>query len=504
MTSHIAPTSALPALPLLLYETPPGLELALLQEGVPFRRVKHAHPLAFSVGRFVLFDARRVSASALSALLRPEHVAINVDLFRQGEPADPFAALVDTRATLARWEVDGAGLCERISRFDKAEIRRQLIERIRKVVSAAGGLWARLAAFPHPYRSAFNFRADLDETNVHDYSRFARARRRVADCCTHFVSTNAYGEEPSVLQDLLRFDTQSHGHYHVIYRDADANRRNLTRAHELLVESGFNPIGFAAPHGRWNHGVDGVLEQLGYEYSSDFQLGYDDLPFFPWVGDRFSSVLQVPIHPVCEGLFFDAGVAGGRAVAEYLAQVVEAKIDAAEPAFVYGHPEGRLGRYPEILAAVDASIAGRTLLWRVTLTEFAQWWRWRSERAGAWSILARGEGRYEVQFDEWNETFPIALEVVRGRHVASVPLNGARTNVRLEDLAYERRAERATLERPTPITRPIRLRSVVRSALDWETVTPLNDLPAHSLADRVKKGLRWWKSARSEQERLAS
>ena len=37
------------------------------------------------------------------------------------------------------------------------------------------------------------------------------------------------------------------------------------------------------------------------------RLNYDDLPFFPWRGDRFSAVLQVPIHPICEGLFFDAG-----------------------------------------------------------------------------------------------------------------------------------------------------------------------------------------------------
>ena len=75
----------------------------------------------------------------------------------------------------------------------------------------AGGFWARLAPFPFPYRSAFNFRADLDEPVAEDYARFARARRPLADCCTHFVSTNAYGENPAVLQDLHRFDTQSHG-----------------------------------------------------------------------------------------------------------------------------------------------------------------------------------------------------------------------------------------------------------------------------------------------------
>ena len=43
-----------------------------------------------------------------------------------------------------------------------------------------------------------------------------------ADCTTHFVSTRAYGDVPGVLQDLSRFDTQSHGHYHVVYRDPDA------------------------------------------------------------------------------------------------------------------------------------------------------------------------------------------------------------------------------------------------------------------------------------------
>ena len=42
-----------------LWQTPPGLELMLAQEGVPFETVKDAHPLSFRGGRFVLFDGRR-------------------------------------------------------------------------------------------------------------------------------------------------------------------------------------------------------------------------------------------------------------------------------------------------------------------------------------------------------------------------------------------------------------------------------------------------------------
>jgi len=485
----------LPYLPLLLWDTPPGLELILGQEGVPYRAVTDPHPHAFGGGRFVLFDGRRRSASAARSRLTRGHALIDVNLLRRDFAFDPFAALVDDRAASALWEVGGFRLHERVSRHPKAALRRRVVDRLREAVASSGGLWARLGAYPHPYRSAFNFRADLDETHVADYARFARARRGVGDCCTHFVSTRAYGDQPAVLQDLRRFDTQSHGHHHVVYRDEPTNRRNLGRADALLRESGFEPVGFAAPHGRWNAGLDRVLEDLGYLYSSDFQLGYDDLPFFPWRGDRFSGVLQVPVHPVSEGLFLDAGAADGRAVAAHLAAVVAAKVDAGEPAFVYGHPERRLGRYPEVLAAVSGAAAGVPLLWRVTLTEFARWWRWRAERR--WSVVDRGDGRFEVQFDEWSGRYALALEVVRGRHVSSLPVTGPRTALRLGDLAYERREPRAELPSPRRDDRRPGLKAAIRSAIDWETVTPVEELPAYDLASRLKKGLRLWHHARA-------
>ena len=134
---------------------------------------------------------------------------------------------------------------------------------------------------------------------------------------------------------------------------------------------------------------------------------------------------------------------------------------------------------------------GDPLLWRVTLTEFARWWRWRAERR--WSLVPRGDLRFEVQLDEWSRSFPLGLEIVRGNHVSRVPITGPRMSLRLDDLAYERRAGPAEIPSPTPARRPPGWKSAVRTALDWETVTPLADLPASSLSDRVKKGLRWWR-----------
>ena len=62
MTERYSPLLA--SLPLLLWRTPPGLELALSQEGVPFETVRDPHPLSFRGGRFVLFDGGSFGAFA--------------------------------------------------------------------------------------------------------------------------------------------------------------------------------------------------------------------------------------------------------------------------------------------------------------------------------------------------------------------------------------------------------------------------------------------------------
>lgn len=497
MDSLVSFHTPLPALPLLLWDTPPGLEQVLAQEGIACLRVRDPHPLAFRAGRFVLYDSRRVSRAAVRVTLAPEHVALDIQRLRDGAPLDPFEALTRARSHRATWTVAGRVLTERVARHDRGAIRRAVVQRLSHAVQQGGGLWARLAPYPYPYRSAFNFRVDLDERAPDDYAQFARARRRVEDCCTHFVSTCAYADQAEALDDLRAFDTQSHGHHHVIYRDPEANRRNLVRAHETLQEAGFAPAGFAAPHGRWNAGLDTAIEDLGYTYSSDFQLAHDDFPFFPWREDegRFSRVLQVPIHPVCEGLFLDAGPTPGRVIAEYLAGVVRAKVAAGETAFVYGHPERRLARFPEVLSTLDAATAGNPLVWRVTLTEFAAWWHWRGERR--WTVVPRREGRFEVQFDDWDARYPIGLEIRRGEHVSTIPIQGPRTLIRLEDLAYERRDARIDLPVPRPAPWSPSLKAAVRDVLDWETVTPLDELPTGTWTARVKKGLRQWRSARS-------
>ena len=111
------------------------------------------------------------------------------------------------------------------------------------MIGAGGVFRMRVSPFPFPYRSAFSFRADLDESVPEDYHRFAAANvGAFGPCSTHFVSTFAYTHHQSVLADLRLHDTQSHGHFHHVYREAELNRVNLDRAHRILCSSGFEPV----------------------------------------------------------------------------------------------------------------------------------------------------------------------------------------------------------------------------------------------------------------------
>ena len=238
-----------------------------------------------------------------------------------------------------------------------------------------------------------------------DYHRFALTSQS-AGRLLHAFREHARLRQPARgARRPERHDTQSHGHYHYVYRDPESNYHNLERADRLLEAAGFEPSGFAGPHGRWNPGLDDALESLGYEYSSDFQLGYDDFPFFPWKAGRFSRVLQVPVHPVCEGLFLDLGIPDSRVVANYLCRVVAAKMQGGEPALVYGHPERRLGKMPEILIALHRLAAKAIAGLADHLDRTGAAVALARRPASTWSCPGT-DNQFEIQFEDWDDEVP--------------------------------------------------------------------------------------------------
>ncbi|HUY35942.1 MAG TPA: hypothetical protein VMV69_24595 [Pirellulales bacterium] len=472
----------LPLLPLVLGLVPDGLRRALAQAGVPCRDQRSA-PTA---GRFVLFDSREVPRPAIAE----GQVVIDVDRLRIAFDADPFAALEDERSCRCEWQISGLRVREAVARVDKVRIRERLLAGLRAMLEAAGGAWLQVAAFPFPYRSVFNFRIDHDDYDRHDFAATLDATAGHEAAISHYLCAADFVGRRDELARLQGQHIGSHGFRHHTFRDAADNRWNIHRGIEALRDEGVEPVGFAAPHGRFNRGLLAALSELDVSHSSEFGLAYDELPFF--IGD----VLQIPIHPICLGICLEAARDGrgddlspdaaAQITLDHFQEVAREAFLAGEPILLYGHPTGRLGRYPRVLSGVLDFVARFDGVWRATLAEWADWWR---ARAGAkLSVMREGE-RWIVHAEGLSHSYRTAAEMWRGETVATLPLDQPLTAFDPGDLAFQRRPLRRA--RPTP--RQVGSegwRESLRNYLDWERVTPIEEIDADTLRHWAKRTLR--------------
>lgn len=473
----------LPVLPLTLADVPAGVRLALAQEGVPVRDRRPGAP----EGRFVLFDSRRGPCRPKVAGQTLIDVSRAAD--RQG---DPWSDLVDVHAQRHAWQAGGLTLTEDVARIDKRAVRSRALGWLRGEIEAAGGLWLRLAAYPFPYRSVFSFRLDYDEHDADDFDRTMAAVADHAGATSHFINASAYESQPEALARLRGLDVGSHGYWHHTYATEEDNLRNVGRGIDVLRAAGIEPSGFVAPHGRYYPELLAALERLGVKHSSEFGLAYDEMPFFPPASD----VLQIPIHPVCLGLFLDAAAGTSmppqqavEAAGAYFADVMQRHYAAGDPILLYGHPDRRIGRYPGLLRAVLQRTAGYSALWRTTYTQLAAWWRFRG--AVRLQAAVRGE-EITVCSDRPSGDYRVAVELCRGDHVAVIPLDRRRLRLSPASLVYQRRQPPARVS-PVRIDGSEGLRGRIKRVLDWEKVTPVTEIRLVSWRAWAKRLLRQWR-----------
>ncbi len=476
----------LPVLPLLLGKVPSPLRTWLSQEGITYRD----HLDSDAKGRFLLFDSRATPQPALSE----GQVAIDVDRLRTGMREDPFEQWQRNETTRGWWKFGPLSFTEKIAEVDRRAIRVAAIHRLREIVEGAGGIWFRLSAFPYPYRGMFNFRVDYDEYDSNDFHETLSSLADYQAACSHFICGASYEAHPEALAQMRDFDVGAHGYHHHTYSDFESNLKNIRRSVEVLQSAGIKPSGFVAPHGRSSPGLLKALQHLGISHSSEFAMAYDELPFWP----EDSSVLQIPVHPVCLGLFLDAarkrtGIDSLRPeqaadlAATYFARVARSKYLAGEPVMLYGHPTRRLGRHPQVLQSVLNEVAGFSAIWSASLTEITRWWRAREQvQVRVWA-----EGNtVVVQADRRPARYGLAGELIRGEHVAMVHLNARVVRFQSGALIYERRTAGDT-PRPIRLDQAESIKNRIRRYVDWEKVTPVDEIDASSWRGWVKRAIRW-------------
>lgn len=455
----------------------------LAQEGLP--TVPH-HPDA-ATAKFVLYDARRMPAPRLAS---SEQRLIDVSLFEFDSAAVDVSASTAPRTARTIWQLGRRQVAETTAAVDHRAVRRRLMARLRQAIEEQGGVWIVTSPYPWPYRTAANFRFDHDRYVAEDYAGALGAIRGHEEMTTHFVCAATHAEHCEALAELRGFDVGSHGYRHHTYQTAAENSAGISRCIDFLHSCGIDPNGFAAPLGRYNPGLAEALSSLGVDYSSEFAAAYDELPFFPSGG----KTLQIPIHPVCLGAAFDSvearsfvaqeGVAA--AVGDYFAAAVIERRAAGEPIFFYGHPDGRVGRHPQVLRRFFDAIDQHADIWRTTLGSFARWWRARN--AVRWSVQGTALTPV-IQVEAVSGEFRCAIQWMRGNARATAALTPGSQPLTVQSLHFEVYEESA-------LARPVRreplsgLRSRLHELLDWEYETPIAEIDARHWRGWVKRALR--------------
>ena len=103
--------------------------------------------------------------------------------------------------------------------------------------------------------------------------------------------------------------------------------------------------------------------------------------------------------------------------------------------------------------------------------------------------VRRERGRFVVRIEQRPGNYQLGVEFWRGEHVAVLPVRGRVLRFTPSTLAYEKRVDRRPFQ-PVRIDRPEGLKGRVRRLIDWERVTPIDEIGSGNLRNWAKRTLR--------------
>ncbi|MEA3475743.1 MAG: polysaccharide deacetylase family protein [Candidatus Cloacimonadota bacterium] len=226
---------------------------------------------------------------------------------------------------------------ERVSKISKGEIRRIVRISLEYLHHIQGLPFVQLWYYPKGNKNIFSFRVDTDFCKQKDTKALYKICKKNEIPGSWFVETKTSMQWLADFKNMQNQEIGLHCYRHRVFKDYDNNRKNLEKGQKILEKYGIKPIGFVSPYGEWNYNLGKAIEDANFQYSSEFSLSYDDLPFFPYIENRFSKVLQIPIHPISIGRLRRAHCTDEE-MWQYYKNVIVQKIKLCEPIIFYHHP----------------------------------------------------------------------------------------------------------------------------------------------------------------------
>lgn len=391
--------------------------------------------------------------------------------------------LANTAAADKNFSMGGYSMTERVALLSKNQIRKDIVCALRAAFHSQNLPYVHLWYYPKGYKSMFSFRFDMDEYHPEDHKMFIQLLKEAKGSVSCFACMKTYESLPEAIREVRDTGVEigSHAYVHHIYNNDAQNVWNISRAEELLEVQGIGVSAFSAPHGKWNASLQSVLETRGYTYSSEFSLDYDNFPFFPYTNGRFSKVLQIPTHTVCEGVFLQKYDYNLDMFRDYYNAVIEHKLRNYEPIIIFGHPTRRLGRYPDIFRNIYKKICAYPEIWRTELHTFAQWWKDRHDVA----LSIKYDSGKILTDDAFSDVYQLHVIFPDG-HEEWINSDG-QSEPAAADRDMNGKMPEETLVKYGLLKR---YKLILKDWLDWENKTPAGKLLTPDLRTAIKKILR--------------
>ena len=210
--------------------------------------------------------------------------------------------ILDTKIKRRNFSTSAENLpSERVARISKHTIREVIQKSLENLHFVRQLPFISLSPFPNGKRSIFNLRIDTDFASEKEIESFYQLCLKHEISATWFVETKSAKNRMKQFTRMHNQEIGLHCYNHKVAHNYSINQSDIKTGIKILNKANIPFCGYAAPYGEWNISLAKAMEEADFTYSSEFTLDYDNLPFYPYLNSRFSSVLQVPIHPICLG-----------------------------------------------------------------------------------------------------------------------------------------------------------------------------------------------------------
>lgn len=225
--------------------------------------------------------------------------------------------------------------------------------------------------FPGKESNIFLFREDTDYCNEKDLIKIQEMSALNKIKITWFIHTKSNLDFLEKFKNNTYDELALHCFDHFTSRKIKLIKDDLKKGKEALMRINIIPKGYSAPYGLWSKSLSKVLNDLDFNYSSEFSFIYNSLPYKSSLTD---NIIQIPIHPICIDSLLKAGK-DDEEIIKYYTDEIDNSISNLLPIALYDHPGH--GHY-NILDSIFKYINSLEIN-SFTFKEYAIWWKKREE-----------------------------------------------------------------------------------------------------------------------------